>query len=363
MTAATTATPTLVTSDKVVLLGAAVLTVLAGAADFGHWGSVTAFVVSAAAVCLLASVVGRSVEQLGDRFGPGATGVLQSALGNLPELFICIFSLKAGLVDLVRAALVGSILANLLLVLGVAFVVGGLRHGTQQLGSERARTIVVLMLLSVSAMAIPSLAHWLHTPAAAHETSFSVIVSVLLLALFAMSLPFSLRRSASDDVSQGDLPHEPPRWPVSLAVGLLAAAGVAAAFVSDWFVHALQPAMDALSVNQTFAGLVVVAIAGNAIENVVGVQLAARNESAYAFSVILNSPVQIALVLAPLLVLISQVFGLASLTLVLSPMLVVVLLLSVMLAAFIAFDAESTWIEGASLIVLYGIVATAFWWG
>jgi Ca2+:H+ antiporter len=363
MTAATTATPTLITSDKVILGGGALLTVLAGVADYGHWGSVVAFVISGAAVCLLASLVGRSVEQLGDRFGPGATGVLQSALGNLPELFICIFSLKAGLVDVVRAALVGSILANLLLVLGLAFVVGGLRHGTQQLGSERARIVVVLMLLSVSAMAIPSLTHWLHTPAAAHETTFSIIVSVLLLGLFALSLPFSLRRSSSDEAGQNDGPHEAPRWPLWLAIGLLAAAGVAAAFVSDWFVSALQPAMDSLSINQTFAGLVVVAIAGNAIENVVGVQLAARNESAYAFSVILNSPVQIALVLAPLLVLISQIFGLASLTLVLSPMLVVVLLLSVILAAFIAFDGESTWLEGASLIVLYGIVATSFWWG
>jgi Ca2+:H+ antiporter len=363
MTAASTATPTLVTSDKVVLGGGALLTVLAGIADYGHWGSVVAFAISGAAVCLLAAVVGRSVEQLGDRFGPGATGVLQSALGNLPELFICIFSLRAGLVEVVRAALVGSILANLLLVLGIAFVVGGLRHGTQQLGSERARTIVVLMLLSVSAMAIPSLTHWLHTPAAAHETTFSVIVSVLLLALFALSLPFSLRRSSSDDVGEDDVSPEPPRWPVGLAVGLLAAAGVAAAFVSDWFVHALQPAMDSLSINQTFAGLVVVAIAGNAIENVVGVQLAAKNQSAYGLSVILNSPVQIALVLAPALVLISQIFGLASLTLVLSPMLLVVLLLSVILAAFIAFDGESTWLEGASLIVLYAIVATSFWWG
>jgi Ca2+:H+ antiporter len=363
MSAASTATPTLVTSDKVVLGGSALLTVLAGIAAYGHWGSVVAFAISGAAVCLLAAVVGRSVEQLGDRFGPGATGVLQSALGNLPELFICIFSLRAGLVEVVRAALVGSILANLLLVLGIAFVVGGLRHGTQQLGSERARTIVVLMLLSVSAMAIPSLTHWLHTPAAAHETTFSVIVSVLLLALFALSLPFSLRRSSSDDVGEDDVSHEPPRWPVGLAVGLLAAAGVAAAFVSDWFVHALQPAMDSLSINQTFAGLVVVAIAGNAIENVVGVQLAAKNQSAYGLSVILNSPVQIALVLAPALVLISQIFGLASLTLVLSPMLLVVLLLSVILAAFIAFDGESTWLEGASLIVLYAIVATSFWWG
>jgi Ca2+:H+ antiporter len=352
-------TPTLDTSDKVILGGSAVLAILAGLANYLGWGAVLAFVLSAAAVCFLASVVGRSVEQLGDRFGAGATGVLQSALGNLPELFICIFSLRAGLVEVVRAAIVGSILANLLLVLGVAFLVGGLRHGTQQLGSERARTIVVLMLLSVSAMAIPSLTHWLHTPAAAHETTFSVIVSVLLLALFALSLPFSLRRGAGDEAAA----HEPPRWPLALAVGLLSVAGVAAAFVSDWFVTALQPAMDALSINQTFAGLVIVAIAGNAIENVVGVQLALRNQSAYAFSVVLNSPVQIALVLAPVLVLISQVFGLASLTLVLSPLLIVVLLLAVMLAAFISFDGESTWLEGASLIVLYVIIATAFWWG
>jgi len=360
MTAVTTASPTLVTSDKVLLGGAALLTVLAGVADYGHWNSVVAFVVSAGAVCILAALVGRSVEQLGDRFGAGATGVLQSALGNLPELFICIFSLKAGLVDVVRAALVGSILANLLLVLGLAFLVGGLKHGPQQLGSARARTIVVLMLLSVSAWAIPSFTHWLHTPAEEHEVAFSMIVSVLLLLLFAASLPFALSRD-SGDAEAG--PHEEPRWPLWLAVGLLAAAGVAAAFVSDWFVNALQPAMDALSINETFAGLVVVAIAGNAIENVVGVQLAARDQSAYAFSVILNSPIQIALVLAPALVLISQIFGLASLTLVLSPMLVVVLMLAIMLAAFIAFDGESTWLEGASLVVLYVIIATAFWWG
>jgi len=353
------ATPTLIRSDRLILGLCAAFVVLAGFAEYGGWNAVIAFVVSAGAVCLLASLVGRSVEQLGDRFGPGATGVLQSALGNLPELFICIFSLRAGLVEVVRAALVGSILANLLLVLGLAFVVGGLKHGTQQLGSERARTIVVLMLLSVTAMAIPSFTFWLHTPASTHETTFSVIVSVLLLLLFALSLPFSLRRDSSDDSA----PHEVPRWPLPLAVTLLAVAGVGAAFVSDWFVNALQPAMDALSINQTFAGLVIVAIAGNAIENVVGVQLAAKNQSAYAFSVILNSPLQIALVLAPVLVLVSQIFGLASLTLVFSPLLVVSLMLAVVLAGFIAFDGESTWLEGASLVVLYLIIATSFWWG
>ncbi|EAP99473.1 calcium/proton exchanger [Janibacter sp. HTCC2649] len=356
------ASPTFVRSDKVILVGSLVAIAAAGVAHFGGFNAVLAFVVSAAAVCLLASLVGRSVEQLGDRFGPGATGVLQSALGNLPELFICIFALKAGLNEVVRAALIGSILANLLLVLGLAFLVGGLKNGTQKLGSERARTILVLMLLSVTAMAIPSVAHWVHAPVEDHEKTFSVIVSVVLLILFALSLPFSLRKeSTTDDAASSH--HEEPRWPVALAVGLLAVAGAASAFVSDWFVVALQPAMEALNVSEAFAGLVIVAIAGNAIENVVGVQLAAKGQSEYAFSVVLNSPLQISLVLAPVLVLVSVLFGFGALTLVFAPMLIISLLLAVILTALIAFDGESTWLEGATLIALYCVIATSFWWG
>jgi Ca2+:H+ antiporter len=356
------ATAMFIRSDKIVIGGAVVLVVLAGIAHFGGWNSVVAFLIAAGAICLLASLVGRSVEQLGDQFGAGATGVLQSALGNLPELFICIFSLRAGLDDVVRAALVGSILANLLLVLGLAFVVGGLKHGTQQLGSERARTIVVLMLLSVTAWVIPSLAHFVHAPASEHEETFSAIVSVVLLALFALSLPFSLRRGSGEDAGE-PAGHGTPRWPMWLAIVMLAASGAMAAFVSDWFVVALEPTMDSVGISEAFAGLVVVAIAGNAVENVVGIQLAAAGNSQYAFSIVLNSPIQIALVLAPVLVIASQVFGLATFTLVLSPMLVVSLLLAIILAAFIAFDGESTWLEGASLVALYGIIATAFWWG
>jgi Ca2+:H+ antiporter len=350
-------------SDKIIMIGGAGLCVLAGLGHYGGWSSVLTFLFAAGAIGLLASLVGLSVEQLGDRFGAGATGVLQSALGNLPELFICIFSLRAGLVDVVRAALVGSILANLLLVLGLAFLVGGLRHGTQKLGSERARTIVVLMLLSVTAWVIPSLAHFVHAPASEHEVTFSMIVSVVLLALFALSLPFSLRRDAAEPAADEGAGHEAPRWPLWLAVVMLAVSGLLAAFVSDWFVVSLEPSMDSLGISEAFAGLVVVAIAGNAVENVVGVQLAAAGKSEYAFSIVLNSPIQIALVLAPVLVLVSQIFGLASLTLVLSPMLVVSLLLAIVLAGFIAFDGESTWLEGASLVALYGIIATSFWWG
>ena len=352
----------LIQSDWGILIGGAVAVIAAGIAYYAGLNSILAFITSAVAVTLLASLVGRSVEQLGDRFGPGATGVLQSALGNLPELFIAVFALKAGLVDVVKAALVGSILSNLLLVLGLSFFVGGLKHGTQKLGSERARTIVSLMLLSVMGMAIPSLAFWIHTPAESHEQGFSTIVSIVLLVLFLLYLPASLKRGKKG-VTSGEEVTEEPRWPLWLAVGLLGAASLLAAFVSDWFVTALEPSMKALNISDAFAGLVIVAIAGNAIENVVGIQLAAKGQSEYAFSVIINSPLQIALVLAPLLVIISQVFGLSTLTLVFSPMLVAGLFLAIILAAFISFDGESNWLEGAALIAIYIIIATAFWWG
>ncbi|MBK9723485.1 MAG: calcium/proton exchanger [Actinomycetales bacterium] len=364
MTSQITAPPQLFTrSDLVILGGAAVAVVLAGVTRFVPTGAVLPFLCSAVAVTLLASLVGRSVEQLGDRFGPGATGVLQSALGNLPELFIALFALKAGLVKVVQAALIGSILANLLLVLGLCFLVGGLKHGTQRLDSERARSIIVLMVLSVAAMVVPSLAFYVHTPAEPHENTLSILVSVVLLVIFVVTLPASLRRGSTPAEPTAEMHQEAPRWPVWLAVGLLALAAALAAFVSDWFVIALEPAMSALHISEAFAGLVVVAIAGNAIENVVGIQLAAAGRSEYAFSVVVNSPMQIALVLAPLLVILSQVFGFATLTLVFPPMLVVAVVIAVILAAFITFDGESTWAEGATLIGLYVVIAASFWWG
>ena len=349
-------------SDYTILIAGTIAVIAAGIAYYAALNAILAFITSAVAVALLASLVGRSVEQLGDRFGPGATGVLQSALGNLPELFIAIFALKAGLVNVVKAALVGSILSNLLLVLGLAFLVGGLKHGVQKLGSDRARTVIILMLLSVMGLAIPSLAHWIHSPAEPHEETFSLIVSIVLLILFLLYLPASLKRGRIGINSEKDVTSE-PRWPLWLAVGLLAVASILAAFVSDWFVTALEPSMKALNISDAFAGLVIVAIAGNAIENVVGIQLASKGQSEYAFSVIINSPLQIALVLAPLLVIISQVFGFSSLTLVFSPMLMASIFLAIILAAFISFDGESNWLEGAALIAIYIIIATAFWWG
>jgi Ca2+:H+ antiporter len=339
-----------------------------------HVGTVVPFVVAAAALALLASLVGRSVEALGDRLGAGATGVVQSALGNLPELFVVLFALKSGLYDVARASIVGSILANVLLVLGLAFLVGGVKHGPQRFGAESARTISMLLVLAVGVLLVPAITAALHTPAAGHERALSIVASVLLLALFAASLPGAVKRQQRDDkhdgtsgppnevTDAGEEARHGPAWPLAVAVGMLALTGVGAAFVSDWFVHALEPAITTLHISPAFAGLVIVAIAGNAVENVVGIQLALKNQSDYALSVILQSPLQIALVVTPVLVLLSPLVG-ASFTLVLSPLLIAVLIMAVIVTVLVVLDGESNWLEGATLIVLYGVIAAAFWWG
>ena len=371
--------------DVRLLVAGALLTGASAVTRYVPTGRVVPFIASALALGFLAAIVGRSVDRLGDRLGSGMTGVVQSALGNLPELFFGIFALRAGLVGVVQAALIGSIIANVLLVLGLAFLVGGLRHGTQHFPADDARTIVVLLVLAVSVLMIPTLGVHLDLAVRHHEVALSDVSAVVLLIVFVLSTPGSVRRQprpspedlTAEDEPGTDVPTGGERhgamsgkagatvggWSIQLVVALLLASSVAAAFVSDWFVAALSPALSALHMSEAFAGLVVVAIAGNAVENVVGVQLAARNRSDYALSVILQSPVQIALVLIPALVLLSGVIGGAQLTLVLSPLLGVVLALTTLIGAVVVLDGESTWLEGACLVGLYVVIAASFWWG
>jgi Ca2+:H+ antiporter len=347
--------------EKVIIVAAVIATAVSGALHFAGANAVLAFVVAALALALLAMIVGDATEQLGSRMGPGATGILQSGLGNLPELFVAIFALRAGLAGVVQAALVGSVLGNSLLVFGLALFFGGLRNGTQRFKSEPPRMIVTLMLLAVSALIIPTLAKELHTPAEPHINDLDIFVAVILLVLLAASVYFSVRGDASV-APQKDATGE-AEWSLSLTLIVLAGSGVGAAFVSDWFVEALQPAMSALGISEAFAGLVIVAVAGNAIENLIGIQLAWRNQSDYAVSVILNSSLQVALGLFPVLLLLSFVLGGAVLTFVLTPLLVVALALAALVSAIVVFDGESIWLEGLALIGLYCIIAASFWWG
>ncbi len=376
--------PLLSRRDRITIAVTVVAAVAAGLMHYAHANAVLAFVVSAVALASMASLVGRSVEALGDRLGPNATGILQTALGNLPELFVILFALKAGLFGVVKATIVGSILANVLLVLGLAFLVGGLKHGRQRFAAEDSRTLGLMFTLAVFILAVPSLTAAMHTPAESHERTVSVVVSVVMLLLFALSLPATLRGGKRDPVEHGDVHGysggspiaaspdsaiarsavaEHGEWPLAMAIGMLAAAGLGAAFVSDWFVAALEPAMDTAGINQVFAGLVIVAIAGNAVENFVGIQLAAKNQMDYAVQVVLQSPVQIALTIAPIVCLSAAWLGQPGFDLVFSPLLLAAMMMSAVVAVLVTFDGESNWFEGAVLIALYFAIATAFWWG
>jgi Ca2+:H+ antiporter len=321
---------------------------------------VAVFIVSGIALAALASMVAQGTDQIGHRLGPRATGVLQSALGNLPELFISLFALQAGLVVVVQTALIGSILANSLLVLGLAFLLGGLRNGTQRFEARAPRMIATLLVLAVAALIVPTLATEPGAPDVGHATDLSVICSVVLLVVFTASVPFSIGGGEGASAMQAPVENV---WPLRLAIANLAIAATAAAFVSDWFVEALRPAMATLGISEEFAGLVIVALAGNAVENLVGVQLALRNKVDLAVSLILNSSLQVALALIPALVIISLFIGGTPLTLVLSPLLLAALGLSAILAALVIVDGESNWLEGAALIGLYAIVAASVWWG
>lgn len=349
-------------NEWTIVVGAAIASFLAGVLDYTHANAVLSFIVSGVALAVLAALVGEATEQLGSRFGPGATGVLQSAIGNLPELFVGIFALRAGLITVVQSALIGSILANSLLVLGLAFLVGGLRHGTQRFGSEAPRMIAILTLLAVAALVVPTLAQTLHTPAAAHENALSIACAVVLLIVFVASIPLSLQGGPNVPTRTEEQTHR-TSWPLWRTLSILGLAGLGAAFVSDWFVTALEPAIVTLHFSQAFTGLVVVAIAGNAVENVVGIQLAAQNKPDYAVSVILNSALQVALALIPILVILSFFVSSTPLTLVLPALLVVALALAAILGALIVYDGESIWLEGLALIGLYGMIAVSFWWG
>ena len=319
-----------------------------------------------------AVAVGEATERLAERLTPAATGVVQSVLGNLPELFLAIFALQAGLLEVVAAALVGSVLGNALFVLGLALVAGGLRHGRITFSAANNRLYATLLLLGAAAMTIPFLATQPGAPDFGHDRELSAIVAIVLLIVFAFSVPIALRLNepgpgATPDVLSRDDPDEAsvrhvPR-PLGTTLILLGGSAASAAFVADWFVEALDPAMSAIGMSEAFAGLIVVAVAGNAVEHLVGVTAAWKGKGDLAMSLILNSALQIVLFLAPVIVLLSFFVAPVPLTLIFSPLLLGTLVVTVILVYAIVVDGEANALEGAMLLGLYAIIAAAVWWG
>src|SRR5436190_15232951 len=202
--------------EKIVVVLCMAATIAAGVLHYAHANAVLAFVITAGALALLAMIVGDATEQLGSRLGPGATGILQSALGNLPELFVCIFALRAGLDEVVKAALIGSILGNSVLVLGLALFLGGLKNGTQRFKSEPPKTIVALMIIASAVLVVPTLAKELHTPAESHILSLDIFLAIILIILLAANIYFSVKGDPSVVLHDEESSHA--EWQMGLTV-------------------------------------------------------------------------------------------------------------------------------------------------
>jgi Ca2+:H+ antiporter len=343
--------------ERVTLIVALLATVGAGIARYAGAPSVLAFAVAGVSLAALASIVSFATEQVGARFGPAITGVLQSTLGNLPEFFIVVFALSAGQVVVAQTSVVGSLFANALLVLGAVIIVGARRDGIMRFRARLPQDTATLLLSASFVIVLVALAVASHDEAARHVDALSAVAALCLLAIYGAWLWGYLR---SDEPIEPAHEEAHATVPLAVSVVLLAAAGAGAAFASDWFVHALQPAIETLGISQAFAGLVIVAIAGNAVENVVGIVLAAKGDSDLAISVVKNSVAQVAVFLFPLLVLVSFLFE-HHLTFQLAPVYVGAIALTAIALWQITGDGEATVFEGVALIAMY-VTLGAFAW-
>ena len=341
------------------ITAAAVLTfvVVGGALHYGHASPTAAFLVTGAALGGLAWVIGAATESVGARFGPAATGVLQSTLGNLPELFIVVFSLRAGQVVVAQTSILGSLFANALLVLGLAIVAGSRSapDGVMRFRHRLPNDTASLLLLSLFAIALLGLSDRVGDRASRHQVAISVVGAICLLFVYVVWLWGYLRAEQHVEAALEEPTHSV--IPFRMALAALALAGVAAAFVSEWFVSAIDPAIAALGVSKAFTGIVIVGIAGNAVENVVGITLAAKGKADLAMSIVKNSVAQIACFLFPALVLLSLLFE-QRLTFVLNPVYIGALAVMAVAVWQITGDGEALAYEGWALVALYVILAT-----
>jgi len=343
-------------TERALLALVVLLTAAAGVTRYASGVSaVVAFVVATLALAGGAWVVSVSVEQVGERLGPATTGVMQATVANLPEFFVVIFALNAGQLIVAQTALVGSVLVNALLVLGLVIVAGArqTRDGIMRFSPRLPNDTATLLLIASFIIALVGLANSSHDAASHHIKTISIISACAILVVYGAWLSQYLRSQASG-ASPG--PAAAPRVPLAVAIGLLVCAGVASAFVSDWFIHALTPTVHKLHISKAFAGLVIVAIAGNAVENVAGIVLAHRGRSELAIAVVKNSVGQIAAFLFPLLVLVSLLTS-TTLTFALAPVYTGALIGTAVIVWQVTGDGEATVFEGVALVAAFVILA------
>jgi Ca2+:H+ antiporter len=326
-------------------------------------GAPFVFFIAAVAIVPLAALIVHSTEHLAARTGPAIGGLLNATFGNLPELIISVVALRAGLLDMVRASLIGALLANLLLALGIAFLLGGLRHRVQEYNPAAARSYASMMLLATVSMAVPSTFNrFLGGPAPEQAAALDTGVSIVLLAAYGLYLVFMLR--THPEVFAGAHAAETEGgayWSLTRAVGTLVLASLGAAWMSESLVGAAEATGHALGMSPLFIGIVLLAVVGGAAESGAAVAMARKNQMDLSVGIAMGSCLQIALFVTPVLVLSSRFLSTERLTLAFSRLEIGALFMGVLIGGFVAADGRSNWYKGVQLVAFYLILATMFY--
>jgi len=323
---------------------------------------IAVFLLSALAIIPLSGVLGAATEAVADHTSPAVGGVLSATMGNLAELIIAAVALRAGLIDLVKASITGSILGNLLLVLGIALFAGGLKFKVQRFNPHLAGLSTTVLLIAVFGLVVPALFHGLHPdPARVATVRMSHYVAGLLIAGYVAWLVFSLWTHSA---TFADDRHAPavtvaPKWSSKKAMAVLLSTAIAIGVVAEVLVSATEEAVKVLGLSEFFVGLILIPIIGNAAENSSAILMAMRNRMDLALNIAVGSSIQVALFIAPLLVLLGMAFH-QPMDLAFSTMEVASIALSVGVVSSVIRDAESNWLEGAFLLLAYAVLGVAF---
>jgi Ca2+:H+ antiporter len=346
---------------------------IAIALELAHASPSVIFICSALGVIPTAALMGQATEQLAMRSGPGIGGFLNVTFGNAPEIIIALFALHEGLQEVVKASLVGSILGNILLVMGAAMLVGGLKRERQTFDRTAANVQALMLMLAAAALAMPALFQLVaggglpKPEERAHNFGgdiehLSIAVAIVLLITYFAGLVFSLKthKDLFNPEHEGD-EHEGEPWTVRKAVGFLAGAGVAVGVMSEILVGSITEASESIGLSPFFVGIIVVAIVGNAAEHWVAIYFASRDKMDLSVNIAIGSSAQIALFAAPVLVLVSLFLGPFPMSLVFNGLELGAIFLAILIAQAVTHEGESTWFEGFQLLSVYLVLGLTFY--
>jgi Ca2+:H+ antiporter len=330
-------------------------------AKFAVWSSTWVFILSTIGVVPMAGLIGQATESLAIYTGPKVGGLLNATLGNAAELIITLVAIKEGYLELVKASITGSIIGNILFVLGMAMIVGGLKHGVQSFDRKSAGNHAILLTLAVLALAIPSFfSHSIGADNSFRVEGLSIGVAIIMILLYGLGLFYSLKVKDSP-LTYETVPVEPLKSELSLrnSIILLTVATLAVVFLSEMLVGAIEAVVSNLGISEFFLGIILIPVVGNAAEHFVAVQMAARNKMNLSVEIAISSSVQIALFVAPVLVFISLFMG-NPLTLIFNTFELMALGAGVLITVLVSADGESNWLEGSTMFAVYLILALAF---